>query len=73
MIPCLYFCSPYKIIEVDEQEYCFASGNEVLAYQGYHTDWIWWDEIALGGTAVLWLIFSYIVLRVVKAFYRQNK
>lgn len=53
--------------------YCIAYGNEVLTYKGYHTDWIWWDELALGGTVVLWLTFSYIVLRVVKAFYRQHK
>ena len=65
--------SPYQTVEVGEEKYCFADGNEVLIYRGYHTDWIWWDQIALGGTALLWLTLSYIVLRVVRAYYRQYK
>jgi hypothetical protein len=58
---------------IGEQKYCFADGNEVLTYTGYHLDWIWWDQIALAGTALMWLALSYMVLRVVKAYYRQYK
>lgn len=75
-VVCFHVClnfSPYQTRVIGEEKYCFADGNEVLIYTGYHIDWIWWDQIALAITALMWLALSYMVLRVVKAYYRQYK
>ncbi|XP_064387241.1 broad substrate specificity ATP-binding cassette transporter ABCG2-like [Halichondria panicea] len=60
---------PYEV----KNATCYADGNLVLKYRGYSLDWLWYDQIALAGTTLGWLILAYIVLRIVKIYYRHFK
>ena len=41
-------------------------GSEILTSQGYKTEWLWYDQIGLGGLALLFLTLTYITLRLIK-------
>ena len=41
-------------------------GTEILTSQGYKTEWLWYDQIGLGGLALLFLTLTYITLRLIK-------
>lgn len=53
--------------------FCYVNGNDILHSRGYSLDWLWYDQIALGGTTLGWLLLAYIVLRIVKIYYRHFK
>ncbi len=61
------------MIKLHNSTLCYADGDDVLKYRGYSLDWLWYDQIALAGTIVGWLILAYIVLRIVKIYYRHFK
>lgn len=57
----------------DNTGICYAKGNDLLEFQGYHASMVWYDQIALLFTSVVWLTLAYIFLRLVKAYYRYYK
>lgn len=54
--------------------YCVANGTQFLQFQGYEIGWHWWaDQVALLVNALVWLVLTYLVLRLVKWVYQQHK
>ena len=70
-----FLSSPFtKMFDIVTNEtLCIADGDSVLQFRGYSLSNIWYDELAIFCHAVIWLLFTYFILRIVKKYYRHFK
>ena len=65
-LPFLYCIVSLLIFLSSNGSSILVPGTEILTSQGYKTEWLWYDQIGLGGLALLFLTLTYITLRLIK-------